>query len=55
MQTSRRLKKRLSADICVDEEPESTEQGTASRSGGMLQSQMNETVTKVRQALRTED
>ena len=28
---------------------------TASRSGGMLQSQMNETVTKVRQALRTED
>ena len=40
---------------CVDEEPESTEQGTASRSGGMLQSQMNETVTKVRQALRTED
>ena len=40
---------------CMDEEPESTEQGTASRSGGMLQSQMNETVTKVRQALRTED
>ena len=40
---------------CVDEEPESTEQGTASRSGGMLQSQMNETVAKVRQALRTED
>ena len=39
---------------CMDEEPESTEQGTASRSGGMLQSQMNETVTKVRQALRTE-
>ncbi len=40
---------------CVDEEPESTEQGTASRSGGMLQSQMNETVAKVRQTLRTED
>ena len=40
---------------CVDEEPESMEQGSASRSGGMLQSQMNETVTKVRQALRTED
>ena len=40
---------------CVDEEPESTEQGTASRSGGMLQSQMNEAVAKVRQALRTED
>lgn len=40
---------------CVDEEPESTEQGTASRNGGMLQSQMNETVAKVRQALRTED
>ena len=38
----------------VDEEQESTEQGTASRSGGMLQAQMNETVTKVRQALRTE-
>ena len=40
---------------CVDEEPESTEQGTASRSGGIPQSQMNETVGKVRQALRTED
>ena len=40
---------------CVDEEQESTEQSTASRSGGMMQSQMNETVTKVRQALRTED
>lgn len=40
---------------CVDEEQESAEQGTASRSGGMLQSQMNETVAKVRQALRTED
>lgn len=40
---------------CMDEEPESTEQGTASRSGGMQQTQMNETVAKVRQALRTED
>ena len=40
---------------CVDEESESTEQGTAFRSGGLLQSQMNETVAKVRQALRTED
>ena len=40
---------------CVDEEQESMEQGTASRSEGMLQSQMNERVTKVRQALRTED
>lgn len=40
---------------CVDDESESMEQGTASRSGGMLQSQMNEMVAKVRQTLRTED
>lgn len=40
---------------CVDEEPESAEPNTVSRSGSMLQSQMNETVAKVRQALRTED
>ncbi len=40
---------------CVDEGPEGMEQGTASRSGGMQQSQMNETITKLRQSLRTED
>ena len=40
---------------CVDEEPENSEPNTASRSGGMQQTQMNETVAKVRQALRTED
>lgn len=39
----------------MDEEPESTEPNTASRNGGMQQTQMNETVAKVRQALRTED
>ena len=39
----------------VDEEPENAEPNTASRNGGMLQTQMNETVAKVRQALRTED
>ena len=40
---------------CVDEEPENSEPNPASRSGGMLQTQMNETVAKVRQSLRTED
>lgn len=40
---------------CADEEPESAEQNTESRGGGMQQIQMNETVAKVRQALRTED
>lgn len=40
---------------CVDDESESMEQWTAPRSGGMLQAQMNETVAKVRQALRIED
>lgn len=40
---------------CVDEEPENSEPNTASRSGDMQQTQMNETVAKVRQALRTED
>ena len=40
---------------CVDEEPEGAELNTASRIGGMQQTQMNETVAKVRQSLRTED
>ena len=40
---------------CMDEESEGTESTTASRNGGMQQTQMNETVSRVRQSLRTED
>lgn len=40
---------------CMEEEPESTGQSTVSRNGGMQQTQINETMAKVRQSLRTED
>ena len=40
---------------CMEEEAESAGQSMAGRSGGMQQSQINETVAKVRQSLRTED
>ncbi|NBI04760.1 hypothetical protein D7X88_17585, partial [bacterium C-53] len=34
---------------------ENTDRSVAGRNGGMQQAQMNETVAKVRQSLRTED
>lgn len=40
---------------CVEEEQENTAQNTVGRNGGMQQAQMNETVVRVRQPLRTED
>ena len=40
---------------CVEEEAERAETTALSRSGGMQQTPLNENVTKVRQALRTED
>ena len=40
---------------CMEEDAENTDRGAASRNGGMQQAQMNETVARVRQSLRTED
>lgn len=40
---------------CVDDESDNVATETSRRSGGMQQAQMNETVTKVRQTLRTGD
>lgn len=40
---------------CMEENEESAGQSMVGRSGGMQQSQINETVAKVRQSLRTED
>ena len=40
---------------CLDRDTEDTERDTNRRSGGMQQAQMNETVARVRQSLRTGD
>lgn len=40
---------------CVEEDVENTDRSVVGRNGGMQQVQMNETVAKVRQSLRTED
>ncbi len=40
---------------CVEEDVENTDRSVVRRNGGMQQAQMNETVAKVRQSLRTED
>ena len=40
---------------CMEEDAENTDRGAVSRNGGMQQAQMNETVARVRQSLRTED